>query len=47
MSVTKKQLAGAIRLMQERTKELEEWQDESRTITAAELSKVCPGWFDN
>jgi len=27
-------------------KELDEWQDESRTITAGERSKEGPGWVD-
>jgi len=40
MSKKKRDIAKVI-------KRLEEWQDEGRTITAAELSKICPGWFDN
>lgn len=45
--VTKRQLASALRRLKKAVKQLEDWQDGDRTVTPVELSKICPGWFDN
>lgn len=42
----KRLLRSITRRLRAIAKELDEWQDESRTITAGERSKEGPGWVD-
>ncbi len=39
-------LRSIVRQLRAIAKELDEWQDESRTLTGGELSKEGPGWVD-